>query len=222
MANDSLLKNLLEEEDLRSNDEEFLSEMKNYLNTYKEKYGYESVFLVSTNTSRYYHFNGIDRILTPNNAENDWYYAFISAPEEYSINIDNDEAANNEITVFVNCKMKNDNDEIIGVIGVGFNVNHLQQMFVNYEKQFDVLAYLIDNKGIIQMSVSDTGYSNKNFFDYEKFAEVKNEIFSKKDDMQRLWHSFDKGESYIASQYIPVLDWYLICLLYTSDAADEL
>lgn len=210
MANDSLLKNLLEEEDLRSNDEEFLSAMKNYLNTYKEKYGYESVFLVSTNTNRYYHFNGIDRILTPDNAENDWYYAFISAPEEYSINIDNDEAANNEITVFVNCKMKNDNDEIIGVIGVGFNVNHLQQMFVNYEKQFNVLAYLIDNKGIIQMSVSDTGYSNKNFFDYKKFFEVKNDIFSKKDDMQRLWHSFDKGESYIASQYIPVLDWYLI------------
>lgn len=65
MANDSLLKSFLTEEKARYDDEEFIQTMRNYLFTYKEKYDYDSVFLVSTQTNKYYHFeNGVDRILT--------------------------------------------------------------------------------------------------------------------------------------------------------------
>ena len=65
MANDSLLKEFLAEEGAHLEDEAFIQTMRNYLETYREKYDYDSVFLVSARTNRYYHFNGLDRILNP-------------------------------------------------------------------------------------------------------------------------------------------------------------
>ena len=61
---------------------------------YRIKYGYDSVFLVSKETSRYYYYNGLDRILTKDNPENEWYYDFLNSKAEYGIKIDNDEVAN--------------------------------------------------------------------------------------------------------------------------------
>lgn len=52
MANDSLLKNFLAEEGKHLVDEDFVQTMRDYLNTYHEKYNYDSVFLVSIQTNR--------------------------------------------------------------------------------------------------------------------------------------------------------------------------
>ena len=63
MANDSLLKEFLAEEQSRMEDETFIKSMRDYLYAYREKYAYDSVFLVSAQTGRYYHFNGLDLVL---------------------------------------------------------------------------------------------------------------------------------------------------------------
>ena len=73
MANDSLLKEFLAEEPGRAADDTFIKSMRDYLHAYREKYSYDSVFLVSAQTNRYYHFNGLDRIMEPNKPENVWY-----------------------------------------------------------------------------------------------------------------------------------------------------
>lgn len=122
MANDVLLKDFLGEEALKKDDDSYIKQMRDYLNAYRIKYGYDSVFLVSKETSRYYYYNGLDRILTKDNPENEWYYDFLNSKAEYGIKIDNDEVANanNDITVFINCAIKGENKETIGVVGVGF------------------------------------------------------------------------------------------------------
>ena len=45
--------------------------------------------------------------------------------EDYSLNVDNDEVvnANNDITIFVNCKIYDEKDNTIGIIGVGLRVD---------------------------------------------------------------------------------------------------
>ncbi|WP_242984555.1 hypothetical protein [Clostridium sp. chh4-2] len=78
MANDNLLKEFLSDETERLDDDSFIQSMRDYLDAYREKYSYDSVFLVSTQTGRYYHFNGLDRKMEPDNPENVWYYDFIS------------------------------------------------------------------------------------------------------------------------------------------------
>ncbi|WP_293660051.1 hypothetical protein [uncultured Phascolarctobacterium sp.] len=65
MAHDSLLIELLGSEGSRWQDGDFQDTISNYLRAYKEKYHYDSVFLVSTVTNNYYNFNGLDRNLLP-------------------------------------------------------------------------------------------------------------------------------------------------------------
>ena len=45
-----------------------------YLENYQAKYCYDSVFLVSAATARYYNFNGLDRVLSPDDPEDVWYF----------------------------------------------------------------------------------------------------------------------------------------------------
>lgn len=101
MANDSFLKNYLAKEAGCLEDDSYIEPLKEYLGAYQKKYGFDSVFLISTASGRYYNFQGLDRILTRDNPENVWYYAMLEDSEDYSLNVDNDEVvnANNDITI---------------------------------------------------------------------------------------------------------------------------
>lgn len=210
MANDNLLKEFLADEKSRVGDEAFIKSMREYLHAYREKYSYDSVFLVSTQTSRYYHFNGLDRLIEPDNPENVWYYDFISNDKEYSLNIDNDEAANNEITIFINCKIRDHSGAVMGVVGVGFRVDHLQELLNEYEQEFNVKARLINNSGVVEISTQYTGYENVNLFDDNLYQELKDRITADKTVNQTFWLNTPTGKEYTVSRYIENLDWNLI------------
>ncbi|MEG0584980.1 MAG: diguanylate cyclase [Christensenellaceae bacterium] len=210
MANDSLLKTFVAGENDHLTDEHYVQEMRTYLNGYREKYDYDSVFFVSTDTARYYHFNGIDRILAKGEPEDEWYFDFLQSADEYSLNVDNDQATNNNITIFVNCKVKNDAGKIIGVVGVGLQVDSLQQLLKGYEDKYGIGVYLIDDSGTVQISSSATGYEKKNLFDSAAFANKKNEIVQNTDAKQKFWYSSRDGNGYVVSQYEPNLKWHLV------------
>lgn len=212
MANDTLLREFLGEESTKKVDESYVKEMRDYLNAYRIKYGYDSVFLVSKSTSRYYYYNGLDRVLTKDNPENKWYYDFINSKEEYGIQIDNDEVANanNDITVFINCAIKGENQEVIGVVGVGFRVKNLQNLLAKYETEYGINTYLINESGTIEISSTDTGYKEKSIFDHEVFHDLQNDILNKDAKTQDFWYSSGKTKGYLVSRYINNLEWYLL------------
>lgn len=222
MANDGLLKEFLAEEEEHLEDEAFIQTMRNYLETYRNKYGYDSVFLVSARTNRYYHFNGLDRILNPDNDENIWYYQFLNSEEEYSLNIDNDEAADDEVTVFINCKIEDPDMGIIGVVGVGFRVDSLQELLRDYGEKFDVRAYLVDPNGIIEIADDKTGYRAENLFEECDFARLKDPILSNREDVQDFWYDAPGGGGYLVTQYIESLNWFLVIDHNTSELDRQL
>lgn len=212
MANDSLLKSFLEEEEHNSNSV-YIQTMREYLSSYRKKYDYDSVFLVSAKTNRYYHFeDGIDRTLTKDNPENQWYYSFLEDSSEYNIVIDNDEvqSANNEITIFINCKIFSPDGDIMGVVGVGFAVDTIQQIFQNYENEFSVKAYLADSEGLIEISTTKTGYERTSLFESSHYGSLKDSLLVDKDNSHSMWYESEGKNGYIVSQYVPNLGWYLI------------
>ena len=156
MANDHLLKSFLTEEIKHPGNLAYITKMQAYLDAYRKKYNYDSVFLVSTRTRHYYHFSGLNRTLYEGHPENVWYYRFLKNDEEYSLNIDNDEATDDSITVFVNCKIRDANGFIMGVVGVGFKVDSLQKLLHNYDEQFNVEATLINEKDSLKSHLSKT------------------------------------------------------------------
>lgn len=208
MANDSLLKNFLVHEQL--NDESYIRVMRDYLNAYRRQYGYDSVFLVSARTGRYYHYKGLDRTLVRGNPENVWYYDFLDAGEEYSLNIDNDEARNNEITIFINCRIKGSDGSTLGVVGVGFQVDHLQALLKDYERKFGVRACLVGEDGAVEISTSETGYHKVNFFERRAFSKLQQPILANRDRVLAFWQATPQGEDYIVSRYLPSLNWHVL------------
>ena len=130
MANDSLLRSTLAQELENLENPDYIDTLREYLNSYRLKYNYDSVFLVSTATHRYYNFEGLDRTLEPGNPENDWYYDSLSLSQDYWINVDNDEVAgaDNKITVFINCNIYEDNGALLGTVGVGLPIDSLQAL----------------------------------------------------------------------------------------------
>lgn len=217
MANDSLLKEFLAEEQSRMEDETFIKSMRDYLYAYREKYAYDSVFLVSAQTGRYYHFNGLDRVLEQGNPENTWYYDFIADPHEYSLNIDNDEASDNEITIFINCKIKDRDGTVMGVVGVGFRVDYLQELLKSYEDEFNVRARLADENGVVEISTHHTSYEPMNLFDDGSYDDMRDQLLSGREEMQTFWHTADRSREYMVSRYIENLDWYLLVENDTTD-----
>lgn len=210
MANDSLLKDFLREEKDNLEDDTFIQTMREYLDAYRVKYDYDSVFLVSAQTDRYYHFNGLDRVLAADNPENEWYYAFLTEGEEYSLNIDNDEAAKNEITVFINAKITDEKEQIMGIVGVGFRVDTLQRLLGDYEKEFGVRAYLVDREGTIEISTDRTGYEAAGLFEEVRYSGMQDNILKDTEGRQDIWYNGPEGKGYLASQYIPNLEWFLV------------
>lgn len=230
MASDSLLKELLINENEHLEEEQYIETIRNYLDTYREKYVYDSVFLVSAQSRRYYNFNGLDRVLTKENPENVWYFNMLESDEDYSINVDNDEVdgADNEITVFVNCKIKSGAGDTMGIIGVGVRINHLQKLLQGYQDEFGVNAFLVDDEGTIEISTDYTGFEGVNLFENKQYSDnVKEEILSwKKEGTARdFWVEFQgsgKKRDYIVARYLPELQWHLLVERDTSTFINEL
>lgn len=218
MANDSLLKTLLSKEREGPEDETFLKPLKQYLNAYRLKYGYDSVFLVSTATGRYYHFNGFDRYLAPNDPENSWCYDLLNDPREFVLNVDNDEVegAGQQLTIFVNCKILDDDGQIQGLIGVGLRIDGLQTMLSDYKDEFGVNAYLIDGNGTIQISDDHSGHDALSLFEIDRYSEeVQRRIleWNETGSARSFWVPDETGapkSNYVIVRYLPDPDWHLV------------
>ncbi|MGB4439304.1 MAG: cache domain-containing protein, partial [Sedimentibacter sp.] len=143
MANDSFLKDWLLEEKTMIDDEAHLLKLQNYLKGFEVKYGYNSVFLVSDKTKKYYHYAGILKTIDEKNAHDQWYFNFINDNETNVLDVDNDEAANNTLTVFVNCRIQDENNVLMGVTGVGLEMNQIQTMLMSFEEDYGLEAFLI-------------------------------------------------------------------------------
>lgn len=210
MANDSLLKDFLATEDPAREDEAYIQILRDYLSAYQKKYGYDSVFLVSARTSRYYHFNGLDRVLAPGDPENVWYYDFLASDAESSLNIDNDQAANDEITVFVNCRITDGEGETIGVVGVGFLVDQIQALLQSYEEKFGVKACLLNPDGILELSTDSNGYQALDLFQSCPYPEYRADILGAHERAETFWYDSGHTRGYVVARYVPLLEWHLI------------
>lgn len=229
MAQDRLLVNHLMLEQQHLDDADYVQTIQNYLAAYHEKYHFNSVFLVSTATGRYYNFDGIDRTLTRDNPENAWYYSFLDSKREYSLNVDNDEVAGagNEIAVFVNCRIADSEGNTVGVVGVGIHTNYLKTLLEHYENKYGVEVFLIDNAGKIQISTSHTGYEDQDWFKLYGMEKTRKDIIGRAVAESNLgfWASSELSEQefwYIVTRSIPELSWHLLVEQNTSQIMREM
>ena len=74
MASDSFVKDWLSRENSFNQDE-----IITYLDGVHDKYDYNSVFLVSTSTGNYYHYNELHKVVSPTDSHDVLYYDFLAS-----------------------------------------------------------------------------------------------------------------------------------------------
>lgn len=210
MANDSFLKQWLYDEKENSADDSSARQLQEYLHAYRMKYQYDAVYMISAKSNIYYYFDGVNKIVSPENEHDHWYYDFLESGESYCLNIDSDEVNHGELTIFVDCRIEDSDGKLLGVTGVGLKMSRLQQLLAEHERDYDLQAFLIDNSGQIQACTDSTKIGTVNLFNDSQLSELQEPILSNQETMEMHWYPKDQMNNCIITRYIENLNWYLV------------
>ena len=200
MACDGFLKNFLMDEE-QMGEQEAVETMKEYLSGVKTSLEYDSAFLVSEKSHRYYTYEGLNKIVDPEHDAHDiWYSLFLEKGKPYDLDVDVDEVNHGQWTVFVNARLEDEQGRLIGVCGVGVQMTNLQELFLTSEREYGVKINLVDKNGLVQVDTEDINIEN---------AWLDDEILSKKETDEYVYQTTDNGEFAVA-KYVEYLGWYLV------------
>ena len=115
MARDSfLIKALQNEQNVPV--EETTAAIQEYLANIRNGFKYESVYVISDATRRYYNFDGLSKIVDPEHDEHDyWYGAFLTKNVDYDLDVGFDEQSHDTWAVFVDTAVKDNGGNFLGV-----------------------------------------------------------------------------------------------------------
>lgn len=216
MANDSFVKQWLQLEDPQNN-----QEIIDYLAGIRSKYNYHSVFLISAKSLNYFYYNGLFKTISAQDDHDQWYYDFINQDKLYVLDVDQDQVDNQRLTIFINCKILDDQGNLMGVAGVGIEMTYVQELLENFERDYDLEAFLVDEQGLIQAHTNPNLIETQNINDLESYSAIGPSLYNKTDTINVFNDDDLYNQQYIISHYIEELDWYLIVRKDTSELAQS-
>lgn len=175
--------------------------MRKYLSGIKNGLGYNTAFLISDSSKRYYTYEGLNKVIDPENSEHDvWYKLFVDQNVEYDLDVDSDEMNKNVWTIFVNTRIVDENGKLLGVCGVGVQMTNLQELFAQEEKEYNVKINLVDKNGLVQVDTEDINIEN---------AWLDGNVLSHEGKDDYVYKSTNKNE-FAVTKYVEYLGWYLV------------
>ena len=200
MACDEFLEDFLMSEE-EMDEQEAVETVKRYLAGIKNGLKYDSAFLVSEKSHRYYTYEGLNKIVDPENDPHDvWYSHFIEKDKPYDLDVAADEVNHGQWTVFVNARIEDEEGKLIGVCGVGVQMTNLQELFQASEQEYGVKINLVDKNGLVQVDTEDINIEN---------AWLDDEIISKNETDEYVYRTTNEGE-FAVTKYVEYLGWYLV------------
>lgn len=183
--------------------------LKNYLNGIQSNLNHEAAFIVSDASGKYYTIDGVTKVIDPGkNSYDRWYTTFLDSGQEYDLDVDNDELAQGEWTVFVNCRMKDSQGSLLGVCGVGVRMAIAKQKLERLEKEYNVSICLIDENRLVQIDLDEDNIENL-YLDGLTLPSPGSQQYV----YQRL-----EEDRIAVTKYVDNLDWYLVV---ESDGSNE-
>lgn len=133
MANNSFLKEWLKKE-------EDLEEITNYLRDIKKEYGLFNTFLVSEKSRKYYSQDGFLEVVSKANSLNRWYFDFISKDKKHEINLDLNKFMSNNLIIFLNYKIYDEDKKLLGVTGVALNISYIDELLKTFRTNHNFIV----------------------------------------------------------------------------------
>jgi diguanylate cyclase (GGDEF)-like protein len=202
MSNDTFLHSWVESKNKNVN------EITQYLSHLKEEYGLFTAFFVSDASKDYFYAGGLLKIISSNNPVDDWYYDFRKSPAESELNIDPDMSNANQLAIFINVKVRDKNKKLMGVTGVGLNINNVKSQFDLYYDKYGKSVSLINKNGDILLS----GNHNAKASNIHKKAGLENIADNILASKEGAFSYQNQGKSYLLiTRYVEELD-LLLCV----------
>lgn len=203
MANDTFLK------DWAINGERDRVLIRKYLRTIKEKYDFFSVFFVSEKTGNYYHYKGILKKISAKDPHDVWYDRFKKMNREYDLDVDTDQAGGNRLTIFINHRLNDYKGNLLGVTGVGLNLERITDMIRSHNNLYGCSIYLTNRAGTFQVHSDSALIEKANIRSIPGLSETADRILS--GSGESAMHEFESGgkKFLLTSRIIPEFDWFL-------------
>lgn len=153
----------------REEAESVKDDITNRLVSIGNEFDYKRVFVVSDKTRAYYSYDGISKYLDVENDSHDiWYKDYLDSGKRYTVNVDTDEDNNWSLSVFINYGIFDTNGDILGVCGVGVDMNDLVDILARFEEEYNIKVCLVNHDGLIQVDTDvssiETGYLDNSYF----------------------------------------------------------
>ena len=203
MATDTFLKEWAEE------GEHDVSRIVRYLEQIRQRYQFFTTFFVSEKSGNYYHYKGIHKVISPNDDHDVWYYRFKKDNRDYDLDVDNDEASHNTLTVFINYKVHNQAGRLLGVTGVGVKVDTLAGLISDYQKRYDRLIYLTDRSGTIQVHQDKQLIETQKLSQMAGIAELAPELLALGEKPEDFEFRRNNQQILLTARFIKEIDWVL-------------
>ena len=187
-----------------------VGQIERYLSTIKEQYDYLSTFFVSAQTNNYYYYGGILKQISRQDAHDAWFYAFKDLKVPQDLDVDEDEASQGTLTVFVNHRVESSDGRFLGVAGVGLKMANIGELLGAYREKFHRLIYMVDSTGTVQVHPNETLVEEANLRSMDGLSDLAEAILANKTETAT--YEFDRDGEHIllSTRYFPDFGWYLM------------
>ncbi|AIS14459.1 diguanylate cyclase [Pseudomonas chlororaphis subsp. aurantiaca] len=186
-------------------------QMTRYLNEVMTHYGAYTAFFVSNSTLTYYHAKGVLKKIAPDTPRDAWYFRVRDMATPYEINVDPDQANQNNLTFFINYKVYDYQDNFIGVAGVGLKVDAVVKLIDRYQQRYQRSVYFVDTQGRIVLTGTEGGpqgaRAGQSLSELENLRDLQARL--PKPHSGSYEYSAPDRRHFLNVRFIPELNWYL-------------
>ena len=182
-------------------------EMIRYLREVMARYGAFTSFFVSEGSRTYYHPSGILKKVREGEPTDAWFFRVRRLMEPYEINVDQDLANRNLLTIFINYRVLDYEGHFLGTAGVGLAMDSVRTALRAYQQRFGRSISFVDTNGRIVLYGNGAGLQAGNIREVDGLREQAKAILTQGAGS---YQYVSGGKTHLLNvRFIPELKWYL-------------
>ncbi|OFE12732.1 diguanylate cyclase [Pseudohongiella acticola] len=191
-----------------------------YLREIQQQYQTITAFYVSDESRRYYHPSGVLRTVSPDEPGDEWYFRVRNMRAPFEVNVDTDTADRSRVSIFINYRVVDYNNNYIGATGVGLSVEAVTQLIETYQERYNRSIFFVDRQG--NVTLTGRGFDQAmRLQDQDSLGPLATQILST--PSAAINFSDSQGNRvYLNSRLVPEFDWYLIVEQNSSTSSQQL
>ena len=193
-------------------------QVRRFLDEIRQKYGFFTAFFISDKSRRYYHFSGVDKIVSEDDPRDAWFFRARAMAADYEINVDPNQQQGDRVTIFINHKIRDYNGQVIGITGVGMDFGAVAGVIERYRNEFGRNVFFVERTGRITLHSDPEVAYRRNLDAMPGIGAIAGEVAASD---RGAFEYQARGETVLlTTRYIPELDWVLVVEQRESDATE--